>query len=68
MAVNIGRMGRPPLKEKIATIKTTLRLPEDLLRRVEAVAGKNRGADFVREAIERELERRERAAKKASEK
>lgn len=68
MADNMRRMGRPPLKQKIRTVKTTLRLPEDLLKRVEVASGQNRFAEFVREAIERELERRERARRKASEK
>jgi predicted DNA-binding protein len=64
MAVSVVRMGRPPLKQQIRTRKTTIRLPEDLFQRIEAVAGQNRMAEFTREAIERELERRERAAKK----
>ena len=53
---NPGRMGRPPLNVK----PTVVRLSEETLRRIEALAGKNRMAEFIREAVERELKRRER--------
>jgi hypothetical protein len=36
-----------------------VRLTEDVRRRIEAVAGPNRMAAFIREAIEGELQRRE---------
>lgn len=49
------RMGRPPLGVK----PTTVRLPVEFFDRIEAVAGKNRAAAFIREAVENELERRE---------
>ena len=49
------RMGRPPLGVK----PTTVRLPVDVFDRIEAVAGKNRAASFIREAVAAELERRE---------
>ena len=52
-------MGRPPLKNDVATHATIVRLPIDLRERIEAVAGKNRMAKFIREAVEAELKRRE---------
>jgi len=51
-------MGRPPLKLKDPTLKTTIRLPTSLLRRMKEVAGDGDVAAFIREAVERELERR----------
>jgi hypothetical protein len=56
ISANAGRMGRPPLNLK----PTVVRLSEDALKRIEALVGKNRMAEFIREAIERELKRRER--------
>lgn len=56
-------MGRPPLKAKIATVAVLIRLPEDLKDRIDAVAGENRRGEFMREAVIRELARRERAVK-----
>jgi hypothetical protein len=50
-------MGRPPLNVK----PTLVRLTKDIRQRIEAVAGPNRMALFIREAIENELKRRERA-------
>lgn len=55
------RMGRPPLKRDVETKPTMVRLAEDTRQRIEAVAGKNRMAAFIREAIENELGRREKA-------
>ncbi len=52
-------MGRPPLKADVETKPTMVRLTEDTRQRIEAVAGKNRMAVFIREAIDNELERRE---------
>lgn len=57
-------MGRPPLKKDAQTKPTMVRLTEDTRQRIEAVAGKNRMAVFIREAVEVELERREKAARK----
>lgn len=57
---NAGRMGRPPIKRDVPTVKTTLRVTQELLDRIEAVAGKGKSAAFIRSAIERELTRRER--------
>lgn len=41
-----------------------VRLPEDVRQRIMVVAGKSQMAVFIREAIERELHRREREAKR----
>lgn len=57
------RMGRPPLKANVETKATMVRLTEDTRQRIEALVGPNRMAEFIREAVERELKRREKAAK-----
>lgn len=57
-------MGRPPLSSKSKTKTTAVRMTEDLMRRIDAVAGPNRMAAFIREAIEEKLERHEAAAPK----
>lgn len=49
-------MGRPPLGHK----PTQVRLPEELKARVIALVGTYGLAKFIREAVEAELERRER--------
>jgi hypothetical protein len=49
------RMGRPPLNVKA----TTVRLQADTIARIEAQVGPNRVAAFIREAVERELQRLE---------
>lgn len=54
-----ARMGRPPMHVK----ETKVRLTDDQRRRIEAVAGPNRMAEFIREAVERELTRREKKPK-----
>jgi len=51
------RMGRPPLNVEA----TTVRLPRDVLKRIDALAGPNRRAQFIREAVETELAKREKA-------
>lgn len=56
------RMGRPPMHLK----PTLVRLPEDVAERIDAIAGPNRRAEFIRDAVERELKRRERQAAKES--
>lgn len=48
-------MGRPPLGMKA----TTIRLPVETIRRIEALVGNRRLAVFIREAVENELRRRE---------
>lgn len=52
-------MGRPPLKEDVKTHKMLLRMPEDMRTRITALVGEGQVAGFIREAVERELERRE---------
>ena len=52
--VNRG-MGRPPLNVR----PTQVRLSLSAVERIEALVGKNRMAEFIREAVERELRRRE---------
>lgn len=51
-----ARMGRPPLNVK----ETKVRLTDEQRQRIEALEGPNRMAVFIREAVERELARRER--------
>lgn len=51
-----GRMGRPPINAK----PTVVRLTDDVRARIEALVGNNRMAVFIREAVNAELERRER--------
>lgn len=57
------RMGRPPLKSNIPTKPTLVRLTEDVADRIDAIAGPNKRAAFIREAIEAELKRREKSPK-----
>jgi metal-responsive CopG/Arc/MetJ family transcriptional regulator len=49
-------MGRPPLNVKPMLV----RLPDGMAERIDAVAGENKRAEFIREAVEKELRRRER--------
>lgn len=53
-------MGRPPLSKKSGTVETKVRMTDETRRRIEALEGPNRMAVFIREAVERELVRRER--------
>lgn len=53
-------MGRPPLNVKPMLV----RLPEGMAERIDAVAGANKRAEFIREAVEKELKRLEKAAKR----
>lgn len=48
-------MGRPPLGNK----PTQVRLPQAVMDRIDALMGQNRRAQFIREAVEAELKRRE---------
>ena len=48
------KMGRPPLNVK----PTVVRLSQEVIDRIDAVAGPNQRAAFIREAVDRELERR----------
>lgn len=54
------RMGRPPLKKDTKTTAVLVRLPVDLHARLKAVTEENRVAEFIRELIEREVQRLER--------
>ncbi|CAH1661914.1 hypothetical protein CHELA1G11_12005 [Hyphomicrobiales bacterium] len=57
------RMGRPPLKKDADTWATHIRLTADLRSRIEALVGPKRMAAFIRDAVEKELKRREQEAK-----
>lgn len=48
-------MGRPPLNVK----STNIRLPEGLGERIEKLVGPHRRAAFIRDVLEREVERLE---------
>lgn len=48
-------MGRPPLGVR----STQVRLPEGLGERIDALVGRKRRAAFIREVVEREVERLE---------
>lgn len=50
-------MGRRPLKDKIATHSTVVRLPLDMRAEIEEIAGPNRMAEFIREAVAEKIER-----------
>lgn len=52
------RMGRPALGMKA----TQVRLPANLRERIERLVGQNQMAKFIREAVENEIERREKAS------
>jgi predicted DNA-binding protein len=55
MASYDASMGRPPLGVKT----TVVRLPEGLAERIDDLIGPNRRAKFIREIVEREVERLE---------
>lgn len=57
MAGYDARMGRPPLGVKT----TVIRLPEGLAERIDDLIGPNRRAKFIREIVEREVEKLESA-------
>jgi Arc/MetJ-type ribon-helix-helix transcriptional regulator len=48
-------MGRPPLGNK----PTIVRLPEEVRERIREMVGDRGMSEFIREAVERELKRRE---------
>jgi metal-responsive CopG/Arc/MetJ family transcriptional regulator len=56
-------MGRPPLNLKDFHIN----LSEDVVKRIDALVGPNRRAIFIRDAVDREVRRRERKALKGRE-
>lgn len=51
-------MGRPPLN----MTATLIRFPGDVLKRIDALVGDKRRAQFIREAVVAEVERTEHAA------
>lgn len=53
------RMGRPPLSKKSVTKPVLIRLTEDVASRIDMLAGPNKRGEFIREAVDRELKRRE---------
>lgn len=53
--VSSQRMGRPPLNMRA----TQVRLSEKARQRIEALVGRSKMADFIREAVENELNHRE---------
>jgi hypothetical protein len=55
IALSARRMGRPSL----GIVSTTVRLPKSVLERIDLLMGQNRRAQFIREAVVAELERRE---------
>ncbi|WPJ67978.1 hypothetical protein STOPSMEL_2 [Sinorhizobium phage StopSmel] len=56
------RMGRPPLKVKPVLV----RLPEGVPERIDALIGKNKRAEFIREAVLQALTKRESSAAKSA--
>lgn len=52
-----ARMGRPPLGNK----PTQVRLSEEVMKRIDALMGPSKRAQFIREAVEAELARREKS-------
>lgn len=57
LADKAPKMGRPPLH----LTPVPVRLSPETLARIEAIAGKYGRPKFIREAVERELERQEKA-------
>lgn len=53
------RMGRPPLNVK----ETKIRLSPDARERIVALVGPHRMAEFIREAVDAEIKRREKSLK-----
>ncbi|WP_244563821.1 ribbon-helix-helix domain-containing protein [Ensifer aridi] len=53
-----SRMGRPPLNVKPLLV----RLPEGVAERIDALVGKNKRAEFIRDAVMRALAERDGAA------
>lgn len=53
------RMGRPRLDKTDAPVMVPVRFTPDTLARIEAAAGKNHRAEFIRLSVEAELARRE---------
>ena len=53
-SVTTPRMGRPKMHVK----PTVVRLPQGVAEQIDAIAGPNKRAEFIREAVEREIKRR----------
>lgn len=49
------RMGRPPLKRNVATVMLSVRLPADMVERIDARAGDMTRGEWVRWALERAI-------------
>lgn len=62
ISATTARMGRPPLNTKSATKPVLVRLTEEQAGRIDALAGPNKRAVFIREAVDREIKRREKSA------
>lgn len=56
----------PAGRKAFADEKMTVRFRAGAFERIDAVAGKNRRAEFIREAVEMELERREKGPRAGS--
>lgn len=56
LSATSAAVGRPSLGVK----PTLVRLPEGMAERIDAIAGPNRRAEFIRQAVEKELKRQER--------
>ncbi len=56
-------VGRPPLNAKSATKPVLVRLTEAQAERIDVLAGPNKRAEFIREAVDREISRRSRIPK-----
>ena len=56
----IATMARPMGRPALGVKATTLRLSEGQGARIDALCGPGKRADFIREAVEAELTRRER--------
>lgn len=67
MADTPRRMGRPPLSRESITKVTQVRLTADVMRRIDAIAGPNRMASFIRDAVMRALEEAESATEPMAE-
>ncbi|WP_206245903.1 hypothetical protein [Novosphingobium terrae] len=57
-SVSRKAMGRPPLGVKV----TAVRLTPEALGRIDALVGAQKRAQFIREAVDEALERREKGA------
>lgn len=51
------RMGRPPLKRNVETVLVALRLPADVVARMDERAGEGKRSEWLRRLITNELRR-----------